>query len=233
MTDILARPGSAPASVADLPFSARIREASRREHEEAESTAFGSALVAGKLPLAAYVALLGQTYLIYSVLEDAARAQRTDPIGCTFWFPELLRLPELERDLAHLAGRDWRDRLTALPATDRYCERLGEVTYDWPGGFVAHQYTRYLGDLSGGQIIRRRLGDAYGLNADGLRFYMFDGIPKPKPFKDMYRSRVDAAPWDKSERSRIVDEVRLAFRLNTELFEDLDRDPSWRAPANR
>jgi heme oxygenase len=221
------------ATPAALPFSTRMREASRSEHEEAESTAFGSALVAGELPVSAYVALLGQTYLVYSVLEDAARAQREDPVGAAFWFPELLRVPELERDLAYFAGPDWRDGLTALAATDRYCERLGEVAYDWPGGFVAHQYTRYLGDLSGGQIIRRRLGDAYGLGADGLRFYIFDGIPKPKPFKDIYRSRVDAAPWDDTERARIVDEVRLAFRLNTELFEDLDRDPSWRTPASR
>ena len=34
-------------------------------------------------------------------------------------------------------------------------------------------------------------------------------------FKDEYRARVDAAPWDEDEQSRIVDEIKLAFRLNT------------------
>jgi heme oxygenase len=231
MTDTLTRAQRAPSE--PEPFSTLMREASRREHEEAESTAFGSALVAGELPIAAYTALLGQTYLIYSVLEEAARAHRDDPIGSTFWFPELLRKPSLEDDLAFFAGRGWFDGLSPLPATERYCARLRDVAYDWPGGFVAHQYTRYLGDLSGGQIIRRRLGDTYGLTTEGLRFYVFDAIPKPKPFKDRYRALVDAAPWDDAERARIVEEVRIAFRLNTELFDDLDRDPSWRTPATR
>lgn len=206
------------------PFSTVIREASREEHAEADNTDFGQALVDGRLHLDAYAALLGQTWLVYTVLEEAARAQHGDPIGSTFWFPELLRVPSMERDLGFLIGGGWRDQIEPRPATERYQERVRAMCFDWAGGFMAHQYTRYLGDLSGGQIIRRTLRRVYDLEEDGVRFYRFEGIPKPKPFKDLYRSRVDAAPWDAAEHARIVHEIKIAFRLNTDLFDDIGSD---------
>ena len=206
------------------PFSTVIREASRGEHSDAESTGFSQALVDGRLHRDAYAALLAQEWLVYTVLEEAAEVQRTDPVGSTFWFPELLRVPSMERDLEFFYGSSWRDQIEPRAATERYRERVRAVCFDWAGAFMAHQYTRYLGDLSGGQIIARTLHRIYDLDLDGLRFYRFEDIPKPKPFKDVYRSRVDAAPWDAAEHARIVEEIKLAFRLNTELFNDLGSD---------
>jgi heme oxygenase len=210
-------------SPAATPFSTVIREASRGEHEEAESTGFASALVAGTLPLEAYAATAAQTWFVYTALEEAAEAQRTDPVGATFYFPELLRVPSLEQDLDFLVGPSWRSEIEPLPATERYRERVRALCSDSASMFMAHQYTRYLGDLSGGQIIRRTLAKAYELDQDGIRFYIFSDIPKPKVFKDQYRARVDAAPWDEAERERIVAEIKTAFRLNTELLDDLGR----------
>ena len=229
MTTVDRRPptrpaGRMPSPLVEPPFSTVIREASRAEHEEAENAGFGQALLGGLLTVDAYAELAAQTYLIYATLEEATAAQRTDPIGAAFVFDELLRLPALERDLAYLRGAAWRGSIEALPATTRYCDRLREVCFTWAGGFVAHQYTRYLGDLSGGQVIRRVLAREYGLADEGARFYVFEGIPKPKPFKDLYRARLDAAPWDATERTRIVAEVKLAFRLNSWLFADLGAD---------
>ena len=45
----------------------------------------------------------------------------------------------------------------------------------------------------------------------------------PKAFKETYREQLDAAGWDEAERERVIDEVLHAYRLNTELFEDLTR----------
>ena len=211
-------------TAATTPFSTVIREASRGEHSDAESTGFAQALVEGRLHRDAYAALLGQEWLVYLVLEEAAEAQRADPVGATFWFPELLRVPSMEQDLEFLYGGDWRTQVEPRPATERYCERVRAVCFDWAGGFMAHQYTRYLGDLSGGQIISRNLQKVYNLDRDGLRFYWFEDIPKPKRFKDLYRGRVDAAPWDDDEHARIVHEIKAAFRLNTELYNDIGSD---------
>ena len=36
-----------------------------------------------------------------------------------------------------------------------------------------------------------------------------------------YREQLDAAPWDAAEQERIIDEVLVAYRFNTDLFTDL------------
>ena len=101
--------------------------------------------------------------------------------------------------------------------------RLHEVA-GWPGGFVAHHYTRYLGDLSGGQHIGRVVARHYGLTPDhGGRFSRFESISDPSAFKDAYRRSLDAAPWDHDERQEVVEEIRTAYRLNTAVFDDLAR----------
>lgn len=81
-----------------------------------------------------------------------------------------------------------------------------------------------MGDLSGGQIIRRMLERAYGYDRDGLRFYIFDEIPKTKPFKDSYRTKLDAAPLDETQQQQVIDEANLVFGLNGALFADLAAD---------
>ena len=63
----------------------------------------------------------------------------------------------------------------------------------------------------------------FGFETNGIGFYLFDDIADPKAFKDVYREQLDAVPWDDAEKERVIDEVLLAYRFNTELFEDLER----------
>lgn len=170
-----------------------------------------------------YIALVAQHYFIYDALEAAGERMQHHPVAAVFISDRLTRLPALEADLAFLLGPNWREEITALPTTRRYVERINEVGATWPGGFVAHHYTRYLGDLSGGVFIGRVMQRRFGFETNGIGFYLFDDIADPKAFKDVYREQLDAAPWDEAERERVIDEVLLAYRFNTELFEDLDR----------
>jgi heme oxygenase (biliverdin-producing, ferredoxin) len=204
-------------------LSTRLREATKDEHERTESAPFVTALMAGELDRGAYSALLGQTYLFYSVLEDAGDRWRGDAVVGPFVSDALLRRPALEADLAWLVGPGWRDEVAPLPATRRYTDRLREVCFSSRSGFVAHHYTRYLGDLSGGQIIRSKLRTIYGLTGDGVRFYRFEGIAKPKVFKDSYRALIDAAEWAAGERTNLLAEANEAFRLNRGVFDDLGK----------
>lgn len=170
-----------------------------------------------------YIALVSQHYFIYEALEGVGERMRRDPVASVFLSDKLTRLPALEADLEFLVGSDWRERITALPTTQRYVERIRQVGATWAGGFVAHHYTRYLGDLSGGIFIGRVMARRFGFETNGIGFYLFDDIADPAAFKDVYREQLDAAPWDDAERERVIDEVLLAYRFNTELFEDLDR----------
>lgn len=208
--------------LAQRSFSEAIKAASWQAHGHAEQSAYLKELLAGNLSRAAYAELVAQQRFVYLVLEDAARTMRDDPQAGPFVDDALERGPALDADLAHLLGPGWADDLEPTAATAEYCDRLRQVVYDWPGGFVAHHYVRYLGDLSGGQVIGRILARVYGIDdGRGLAFYRFDGISDPKSWKQAYRDRLDATPWDGDERARITDEVLVAYRLNTDLLDGL------------
>jgi heme oxygenase len=204
-----------------LPFSQHLREATEEAHRGAENTDFVVALVEGALPRDEFTRLVRQLHAVYSVLEDATAAS-TDPHLEPVLVPELARVPALEADLEYLAGPGWRDDFALVPATEAYCERMRATCFDSSGGLVAHHYVRYLGDLSGGQILGRVVARVYEL-PDGLgtAAYRFDEIASPKRFKEDYRARLDALPWDDDERERAAAEAVHAFAHNTAIFRDL------------
>ena len=208
MSTTLQRPG----------FAALLRSATRDEHERTERAPFVTHLMAGKVGRDTYALFLRQLVEVYRALEDD-RIIATDPVAAAFADPLLARSDALHRDLTFLHGDLWELELPVLPATVRYAARIREVAASWPGGYVAHHYTRYLGDLSGGQAlaasVRRHL-DLGG--SDGVAFFTFDGIESIKRYKDRYRQLLDDARWDPMEQDRIVDEACVAFRHNGELL---------------
>lgn len=209
-------PGTA-AGRAAAPLSVLLREGTRPEHEAAEGSTFVEDLLAGRLTTAAYVDLALQLHAVYTALEEVGEQVRRTPAGAGVVFDELRRVPAIEADLAHLAGPGWRERATPLPATAAYAAAIRAGGAD-VGAYVAHAYTRYLGDLSGGQVIGRMVQRHYDVADEGVGFYAFPAIPKPKPFKDLYRARVDALDLTEAQRAAVVDEARAAFRHNRALF---------------
>jgi heme oxygenase len=204
----------------ELGLAARVRALTREDHEAAETTPFVTDLMAGRLDVAAYARLASQHFFIYETLEGAADAMRVDPVAGPFVAFGLGRLPSVSADLRHLRGAAWRSEIATLPATDHYLARLRSVAFTDAPSFVAHHYTRYLGDLSGGQLVRRALQREYGLGADGTRFYEFPGV-SIGAVKRRYRELLDEAPWSASEQGRFIDEVKRAFVLNKAVFEGL------------
>ncbi|MFI1100083.1 heme oxygenase (biliverdin-producing) [Streptomyces melanogenes] len=207
----------------DTPFSTLIRTASHEQHTEAENSGFMSALLGGRLGVDAYARYTEQLWFVYQALEEGAGALRNDPVAGPFIRPELMRTASLERDLTHLRGPGWQRGVAPLPSTRAYAARVRECAVTWPAGYVAHHYTRYLGDLSGGQIIRDRAEKTWGFarKGDGVRFYVFESIPNPAAFKRGYREMLDAVDVDDLEKQRVVEECRRAFSLNTAVFREL------------
>ncbi|MFC7920216.1 biliverdin-producing heme oxygenase [Streptomyces cinereoruber] len=207
----------------DTPFSTLIRTASHEQHTEAETSSFMGDLLGGRLGVDAYARYTEQLWFVYRALEEGAEALREDPVAGPFIQPELFRTAALEQDLAHLRGPNWRDGLSPLPATVAYAERVAECAREWPAGYVAHHYTRYLGDLSGGQIIRDKAERTWGFarKGDGVRFYVFEEISNPAAFKRAYRELLDGVNADDLEKQRIVDECKRAFDFNSAVFHQL------------
>ncbi|MFC8193196.1 heme oxygenase (biliverdin-producing) [Cellulomonas sp. NPDC057328] len=211
--------GAPAAPSAGDTLSAALRAGTRAEHETAERSAFVEHLVAGRLDVAAYADLAAQQLAVYTALEAAGDRLRAAGGDAGLVLDELRRVPAIEDDLGHLYGARWRDRVRTLPATAAYVSRLEEVA-GLPA-YAAHAYTRYLGDLSGGQVLQRVLQRHHGLTGPGVTFYDFPRIHRLKPFKDVYRERLDALPLTADERAAVVEEARVAFRLNQAMFADL------------
>jgi heme oxygenase (biliverdin-producing, ferredoxin) len=203
-----------------VPLSAQLREGTRADHSAAETEPFIEQLMSGALTRAAYADLAAQQLAMYEALETASSVLHTDDRSAGLVFDELNRVPAIERDLAFLYGPAWRDEIRILPATREYADRIREVSGSLPH-YAAHAYTRYLGDLSGGQIVKRMIERHYGLSDEGLAFYTFPDIPKAKVFKDLYRDRLDGLDLDPAEVAVTVSEAQLAFRLNRAVFSAL------------
>ena len=205
-----------------IPFSQALRERTWTNHGESEGADFMKDLMTGKGTREDYIALVAQHFFIYEAIEAAAAQFAGDPVAAPFITPQLTRLPAIEDDLEFLIGPGWRDSISPLPTTARYGARVHEIAAEgWAGGFIAHHYTRYLGDLSGGQVIRTLMQRQFGFETNGVGFYLFDQIAKPKEFKETYRDQLDAVTWDEPERDRVIDEVVAAYKFNTDLFVDL------------
>jgi heme oxygenase len=210
-----------PTSPATVPLSQAMRAGSADAHRAAEGTRFVAALLDGRVSGEGYAAYLRRLRTVYATLEALLRASRVHPTVAAVWDASLERLEAVDADLAH-----WLPGETAVaddsPATAAYAHRLHEVG-SRPHLLLAHHYTRYLGDLAGGQVIGRTLERHYALDGRGLAFYDFPGVGRPVPYRRAYRERVDALPLSAAEQREVVDEVVLAFGLNRDLLEELDR----------
>lgn len=200
-------------------LSVRVRAGTRGDHDAAQGSGFLDALAAGRLPLDAYADLAAQHWFVYRALERAAEGMAADPVVGAFVRPELARMPALDADLAYLIGPDFASRIEPLPATVAYRERLETVGGTRPG-FLAHHYTRYLGDLSGGQYLGAAIARAYGLNGEGHRFFVFEGV-RPPAFRNRYREMLDGIRWPAAEADAFLSEVREAYRLNIAVLTEL------------
>lgn len=203
-------------------LSVAMKEGSAAEHAAAEESAFITQLLAGRITAHDYIEYLLRLRMVYAHLEDAIRARRDDPMVAAVYDPALERVTAIDADLKH-----WRPGATGKvdsPAARAYGERITALS--WGGSLLAHHYTRYLGDLSGGRIICKALDRTFSLHGAGLAFYKFP--MRPKPYKDSYRARIDALHPEGAEIDRIVHEVKLAFGLNRALLDELGEQVSSR-----
>jgi heme oxygenase (biliverdin-producing, ferredoxin) len=199
-------------------LSAAMRAASQEEHDAAERSPFFSELLRGGLGKDAYAAYLARLRPIYAALEEAVRRHRNDAVIAAVYDPALERLPAIDADL--YCWSDGSPRPIYSPAAESYRRRLESM--DNGPALLAHHYTRYLGDLSGGQAIARTLERIFNLGGIGLAFYAFP--MQPKGYKDGYRARLDTLTLQTEQVEILLSEVKFAFRLNQALLDELGVD---------
>jgi heme oxygenase len=204
-------------------LTARLKDATRELHREAERASGMSVLLRGRLERAGYCAMLRNLHALYAALEAALERHRQTPFVAPVGMPALYRTMAIAADLDLLHGPAWND-LPLTEAMRTYVLRLDELARTQPPLLAAHAYVRYMGDLSGGQILRDVVRRALDLpDGAGTAFYRFADEDAGTDLKETLRAALDALPVEESMAAQIVAEARDSFARHIRLFEELDR----------
>ena len=211
-------------------FAARLKEATRELHIQAERSGVMLDLMRGRMSLDAYCLLLRNLQTIYAALEAAMDEHRADANVRQLWRPELRRLAAIEQDLDHLHGGNWREDMRPLHAANAYAERIQRLARTEPFMLLPHAYLRYLGDLHGGQMLARAVRQCFNLQGpEGTAFYDFGDAQQVEGLKADFRTGLDAQDLTPQQAHAFVEEACEAFRLHRQLFDEMQA--SRTAPA--
>ena len=200
-----------------------LREGTKKSHTMAENVGFVKCFLKGVVEKNSYRKLVANLYFVYSAMEEEMERLHQHPIVAKIYYPELNRRQSLEKDLYFYYGSNWRKEIALSSAGEAYVERIREVAASQPELLVSHSYTRYLGDLSGGQILKKIAQRAMNLSdGGGTSFYEFKDISDEKAFKNKYRQAMNDLPIEPEAADRIVDEANAAFGMNMKMFQELE-----------
>lgn len=202
-----------------------LDDGTRKSHSMAQNTQFVSGFFKGLANRDSYRSLITSLYFVYESMEEAMDTTSEDRVQALD-YSSLRRLPPLKKDMEFFYGSGWESEILPSPATKAYVARVQEVAKSKPYLMVAHQYTRYLGDLFGGQMMGGMASRSLSLeNGDGTAFYTFDDIPSAKNFITEWYQRLNALELTEEQKTEIVDEANLVFDLNIGLLQELEGSP--------
>lgn len=130
-----------------------LKDLTSAKHAEAESTPFMKAVFARTLPFDLWVDWTYQKWLFYGAIEGAAGANRL--LGD---LPDLRRAFYLAMDYAEMNGNNPRHEFR--PIVIDYYNYLLSISKD-PNKIMAHLYTWHMGDMFGGQMIKKIVPGAH------------------------------------------------------------------------
>jgi heme oxygenase len=209
------------ASARSTGLALALDDGTRKSHSMAENTQFVTGFFKGISTRSAFAQLVASLYFVYQAMEKAFNDAQ-DPNVRAMDFSELRRLPSLEQDMAYYYGENWQQTVKPNQATKEYCNRVATIARDEPLLLIAHMYTRYLGDLFGGQMMGGMARTSLNLDDSlGTKFYEFDDIDNNKQFIEEWYTKLNQLDLTDEEKRDIVDEANLVFALNIKLFNEL------------
>jgi heme oxygenase len=179
-------------------------------HREAERSGIIHDLLTGRAQRDSLVLLLQNLLCVYQALETGLMAHKGSALLGELCRPELYRAPAIATDVEALGGTD-----ELLPEALCYAERVTQSAEGDGTRLLAFAYVRYMGDLSGGQILNRLLCRSFSLT--NLAFYSFPKIPDLQEFRQNYRAALDRAGAKLPDPAPVVDTALQAFRLDIDL----------------
>ena len=172
-----------------------LKELTWEHHQNAERQEFVKELMTG-ISDERYAQYLYNQFPIYELLEALGSLH-----GLFDDMPELKRAQRIKEDYLELWPH--KDRTpTVCPVVEEYVQHLKPLMND-PDKLMAHIYVRHMGDLSGGQIIAKRVpgsGKFYGFDRD------IDDLKK------VVREKIN---------DEMAEEAKVCFDFAARLFQEL------------
>lgn len=169
-----------------------LRALTQRMHEAAETQPFAQELLSGTVSPKRYATYLFNQHPQYNLLET---------FGMLHGLIDVRIAPLIHEDYQELWEQFQPNQPPLLPVVKEYMDHLLTIKDD-PHKLMAHIYVRHMGDLSGGQMIARKVPGS-------ARMYKFDDA---KTLKERIRSKCDDS---------MADEANTCFDFAARLFEQM------------
>ncbi len=124
-----------------------LKELTKEKHQEAESTGFMKAVFAKNLPKNLWIDWTYQKWLFYGAIENAAGAA-----GLLNDLPDIRRTVYLFQDFCDM--NEEKLSYSFRPIVVDYYNYILSIKHD-PNKIMAHLYTWHMGDMFGGQMIKK------------------------------------------------------------------------------
>ena len=173
----------------------KLKELTHDQHRNAERQKFVKVLMSGKINPQFYATSLWNQHKTYKLLETLASSH-----GIFDDLPGVSRHLKIEQDFNELWNHN--ESPVVLPSTHEYILHMKEIMQD-PILLTAHIYTLHMGDLSGGQMIARKVPGS-------KQMYQFDG--DKAALKEIIRSKTT---------DDMATEAIYVFESATKLFQEL------------
>lgn len=206
-----------------MSLAEQLRQGTTKSHSMAENVSFVKSFLGGVVDKRSYRTLVANLFFVYSAIEEEMYKNKSNTSIGPIYFDQLNRKESLEKDLLYYYGSNWQSIVKPSTVTQIYVDRIHEIGNHQPELLISHAYTRYMGDLSGGQILKNIAKNAMQLSGDqGTEFYIFRNIKNDKEFKQMYRKALDSISVTENQVSLIISEANVAFNLNMKMFQELN-----------
>jgi heme oxygenase len=212
-----------PVQMVRTSLSQTLKDRTHQIHTQTENSHFIQRLFSGRAEQVEYAIYLQSLYSIYSALETALKTHAHHPDLRYLYDTRLFRTESIQKDLVHWQRNPDKDLLpqAVQVATAKYVHRIQSLSQDTPSLLASHSYVRYMGDMSGGQILKKRLASMFQVE-QGLEFYDFSDMEIAKA-KVEFRQGLDQIGRNNPLRNEdFILEAIKAFELNGELFVALD-----------
>lgn len=192
-------------------------------HVEAERAGIIRDLLRGDATRDGYALLMRNLHPAYCAMESGLAGHASSPILAEVAEFSLDRAGAIKTDLEAMRGPAWAEEIPLLDSATDYASAIHDASKDDGSRLIAHAYARYLGDLSGGQILQKLLARSINLSPDEMSFYDFSRFADAENLKSRYRDALDRAAARAPDPDSIVEEAAAAFTHNIAL--------SWAAQA--